>query len=74
MQVTIGGRVFPPVTVANKKEGRVEAAAMALKILMAEGSYQIQQDNTVNILEQVVKALDPRSRALGFDSRSAGHE
>ena len=50
MQVTIGGRVFPSVEVSNKKEGRAEAAAMALKILMGEGSFQIQQDNAVKKL------------------------
>lgn len=42
LQVTIGKRSFPPVTVTNKKDGRKDAAEAALKILLQEGSFQVQ--------------------------------
>lgn len=36
----LGNRIFPSVENSNKKDARTEAADVALRILMAEGSYQ----------------------------------
>jgi len=41
MAVLMGGRWFPYVESSNKKEGKKEAADVALRVLMAEGSYQL---------------------------------
>jgi len=40
MAVMMDGRWFPYVESSNKKEGKKEAADVALRVLMAEGSYQ----------------------------------
>jgi len=41
MAVLMGGRWFPYVESSSKKEGKKEAADVALRVLMAEGSYQM---------------------------------
>ena len=41
MAVQLGDRWFPYIESSNKKEGRKEAADVALRVLMAEGSYQL---------------------------------
>jgi hypothetical protein len=41
MAVLLGGRWFPYIESSNKKEGKKEAADVALRVLMAEGSYQM---------------------------------
>lgn len=41
MAVQLGRRWFPYVESSNKKEGKKEAADVALRVLMAEGSYQM---------------------------------
>ena len=38
--VIMNGRQFPAIESTNKKDGRKEAADLALRILMAEGAYQ----------------------------------
>ena len=48
MVVTVGDRQFPPIFVSNKKEGRKEAAAQALKALLSEGKYQ-QTDTSAQV-------------------------
>ena len=37
----VGGRRFPPVQSNNKKDGRTEAADLALRLLMAEGEFSM---------------------------------
>jgi len=39
MAVLMGGRWFPYIVSSNKKEGKKEAADVALRVLMAEGNY-----------------------------------
>jgi len=41
MAVLMDGRWFPYVECSNKKDGKKEAADVALRVLMAEGSYQL---------------------------------
>ena len=41
MAVQLGSRWFPYIECSNKKEGKKEAADVALRVLMAEGSYQL---------------------------------
>jgi len=41
MAVVMDGRWFPYVECSNKKEGKKEAADVALRVLMAEGNYQL---------------------------------
>lgn len=41
MAVLMGTRWFPYVESSSKKEGKKEAADVALRVLMAEGSYQM---------------------------------
>ena len=36
----LGDRLFPSVESSNKKDGRTEAADVAMRILMAEGAYK----------------------------------
>jgi len=43
MAVVMGGRWFSYVESSSKKEGKKEAADVALRILMAEGSYQLNE-------------------------------
>ncbi len=37
----VGHRRFPPVQSNNKKDGRTEAADLALRLLMAEGEFSM---------------------------------
>ena len=39
MAVQMGGRWFPYIESSSKKEGKKEAADVALRVLMAEGNY-----------------------------------
>jgi len=41
MAVLMDGRWFPYVESSSKKEGKKEAADVALRVLMAGGSYQM---------------------------------
>lgn len=41
MAVLMDRRWFPYVESSSKKEGKKEAADVALRVLMAEGSYQL---------------------------------
>ena len=41
MAVLMDGRWFPYVESSSKKEGKKEAADVALRVLMAEGNYQL---------------------------------
>jgi len=43
MAVLMDDRWFPYVESSNKKEGKKEAADVALRVLMAEGSYQLNE-------------------------------
>jgi len=43
MAVLMDGRWFPYVESSSKKEGKKEAADVALRVLMAEGSYQMNE-------------------------------
>ena len=49
---SLGGRRFQSVVCTNKKDGRREAADVALRTLMAEGQYKVAQG-----LNQVSKKL-----------------
>ena len=49
MAVTMGRRRFPSIKVSNKKEGRKEAAEMALKTLIGEGNFYIEQETAVRV-------------------------
>ncbi|KAK6191906.1 hypothetical protein SNE40_003482 [Patella caerulea] len=40
----IGSRMFPKVKSHNKKEGRTEAADVALRTLLSEGEYKVNQE------------------------------
>ena len=40
---SLGGRRFQSVVCTNKKDGRREAADVALRTLMAEGQYKVAQ-------------------------------
>ena len=46
MAVLMDGRWFPYVESSSKKEGKKEAADVALRVLMAEGSYQLNETQT----------------------------
>lgn len=48
MAVLMDGRWFPYVESSSKKEGKKEAADVALRVLMAEGSYQ-QNDTPASV-------------------------
>lgn len=41
MAAVVGGRRFPYVTVSNKKEGKNEAAEVAVRILMSEEQIKV---------------------------------
>ena len=46
----VGTRMFPVVVARNKKDGKKEAADVALRMLIAEGSYKANtsSDNIVS--------------------------
>jgi len=56
MAVLMGGRWFPYVECSSKKEGKKEAADVALRVLMAEGSYQLNDtpSSVCNILHTYI--------------------
>ena len=41
MAAVLGGRQFPYVTVTNKKDGKKEAAEVAVRILMSEEQIKV---------------------------------
>ncbi|KAK3608497.1 hypothetical protein CHS0354_010347 [Potamilus streckersoni] len=47
MAAFVGDRQFPSITCSNKKDGRMEAADIALRKLIAEGQYQTEQSTAV---------------------------
>ncbi|KAL3841433.1 hypothetical protein ACJMK2_019583 [Sinanodonta woodiana] len=47
MAAFVGDRQFPSITCSNKKDGRMEAADLALRKLIAEGQYQTDQNTAV---------------------------
>ena len=54
LQVVIGSRAFPVVTVLNKKDGRKEAAEAALKMLMTEGKFALAQEKSQVVCIQLI--------------------
>ena len=54
LQVVIGARAFPVVTVLNKKDGRKEAAEAALKTLMTEGKFTLSQEKSQVVCIQLI--------------------
>lgn len=54
MVVHLGKRKFPAIACSNKKEGRTEAADTALRVLIAEGQYQMDKMNQVSLGECMI--------------------
>ena len=48
MACFVGSRPFPSVICQNKKDGRKEAADVALRALIAEGSYSVAEKSVIN--------------------------
>ena len=59
MAVVMGDRTFPSVQCAKKRDGKKEAAEIALRQLMAEGAYQ--SPNASDPVSDIMKQrLHPR--------------
>jgi len=56
MAVNMGNRWFPPVECTNKKDGKKEAADIALRTLMAEGSYQATASPLVSVQHEFLSS------------------
>ncbi|CAH1785489.1 unnamed protein product [Owenia fusiformis] len=63
-----GNRRFPSVVSRNKKDGKREAADVALRTLMAEGSFQVSDVQKPSPLQQ---ALNPNAKVTVFDKIAA---
>ncbi len=51
----VGGRTFPAVTSRAKKDGKREAADVALRVLVAEGAYQPTVSQAAALPVQLVR-------------------
>ncbi|BFZ05346.1 hypothetical protein BsWGS_08384 [Bradybaena similaris] len=55
----LGARVFPGITSSNKKDGKKDAAEQAIRILIAEGQYNMPvNSNVISIPESSMTQFD----------------
>jgi len=67
MAVLMGERWFPYVESSSKKEGKKEAADIALRVLMAEGSYQMNDTPTsVCVMHDILTLCCSLHYLLGY--------
>ena len=60
MAAIMGGRAFPEVECSNKKDGKTEAADVALRILMGEGQLQPQAKSQAEVSPSISDKLKIR--------------